>query len=216
MRGVGRDERLHRRRRREQERGRGAGEGPQRAAILVGLPSVVAATGFKALAKLVDRNGDVLLREAVGLSPPELLASPLFHLSYTLGTAVVLVGLGLLFARDAERKAPYRVLELAGLVLFFGVLTVLSLARHRELLYPALVFGGGVAAFAVGARERHVLLVVVPAAFLVLQGWIQYFAKLSDFPLGVLLMGFGLGTLGSAVVFERKVRPRLGELGGWA
>jgi hypothetical protein len=188
-------------------------------AILTGLASVVTAPALNAM-RLIDEQGDELFREALELKfGEELMRNPLFYLSYACGTATVLVALGVVFARgeeESESKWPYRLLELAGLVLFFGTLTILSLARWRELLYPAVLFGGGVAALAVGARERHVLLVVIPGAFLLLNAWIQYFAKLHDVPILLLLLGLGLGILGGGVLFEKKVKPYLPKLKTWA
>ncbi|MBI3722659.1 hypothetical protein HY251_01695 [bacterium] len=186
-------------------------------AMLVGLASVVAAPGFKALERLSNVDADQELLQMLSFrTPDELLEKPLFYFSYVVGTAFVLVGLGLVFARDAEKKWPYRLLEVAGLGLFFATVTVLALARYRELLYPATIFGLGALAIAIGAKERHLVLVGIPAAFLVLNAWIQYFAKLSDaLPLGLLLIGFGIGLVAGGVLLERTIRPRIQELKTW-
>jgi hypothetical protein len=190
--------------------------------ILVGLVSVCVTPGLKALEKLGDprsQGGDALVGEVIHMTDPgQLLAHPLFYLSYASGTSVVLVALGILFARDSEEKWPYRLLELTGLFLYFGLLTILSLSDWRGLVYPAALFGGGIAALAVGAHQRHFVLVLLPAVFLIINTWIQYFAKLYaiDFPLGLALIGFGIGILGGGVLFEKKVRPFLPELKSWA
>src|SRR5581483_5809786 len=121
-------------------------------------------------------------------------------LSYLVGTCGALVGLGVLFAREAPRKLPYRALEVFGTGVFFATLTLLCIGRWRELFYPAVLFGGGLGALGVGVWQRHMLLVALPAAFLVLNAWLQYFAKFSDaVPVALLLMGFGLGLLACGV-----------------
>jgi hypothetical protein len=193
--------------------------GVQILAILVGLSSVATAPIILALAKLATRDADQLFREVLdpGLDMAQRVEHPLFFLSYVVLTASVLVALGLLFARDAERKTPYRIIEAAGLATFLGTITLLSLLRYQDYLYAAVLLGGGLTAIGAGALSRHVLLVVVPAFALVLQVWFQYFAKLTGKAhMGLLLVGFGIGLLATAALFEKRVRPRLGELTTWA
>jgi hypothetical protein len=192
-------------------------EGPQLLAVFAGLVSVTVPPAFTALGRLANLDGDRLLGELLELDFAARVNHPLFCLPYLVGTSGALVALGVLFSRDAERTLPYRALELAGLGAFFLTLTVLSLFRYSEFLYPAVIFGGGLAALGAGVWRRHVILVVVPALFLVLNVWIQYFAKLTEpVPLALLLMGFGIGVLVSGVLFEKKVKPFLPELKTWA
>jgi hypothetical protein len=164
-------------------------------------------------------DGDALFLEVLDpkLSPAERLEHRLFYLPYLVMTAGALVGLAVLFSRGASRKLPYRLLEVAGLLVFFGTLSVLSVARYREFLYPTVLFTGGALALAAGAYARHLLLVVVPALALVVNAWFQYFAKLTGkVPIGLLLVGFGIGIIAGGVTFEMRVRRRLSELKAWA
>jgi hypothetical protein len=191
--------------------------GLQLLGVLAGLVSVLAAPSILALSKLCDHDGMDLLREAFDLPFAERAGHPFFALPYLAGTCGALVALGVVFSRDAERKIPYRALELAGLAAFSGTLTIASLARSGDILYPAVLFAGAAAALAVGAWRRHLLLVIVPGSVLVLNAWIQYFEKLSDdVPLALLLMGFGVSVLVGGVLFERKIRPWLPEMKTWA
>jgi hypothetical protein len=193
-----------------------SGPAIQSLVLMVGLASVTIAPAILALFRLCDQNGDLLFGEVLSLSltPAERLQHRLFYLSYLVGTASALVGLGVLFSRNATSKLPYRLLEVAGLFLFFGTLSLLSLARLQELLYPTVLFAGGLVALGAGAHQRHLVLVTIPAVFLVPNMWIQYFAKLraANIPLGLLLVGFGIAVLVGAIVFERRVRPLLGEM----
>ena len=192
-------------------------QGLQLLSVLAGLVSLVAAPSILAMAKLTDKDGLDLLRDALDVPFAERSAHPFFTLPYLAGTCAALVALGLVFSRDAERKLPYRALELAGIAAFTGTLTVASLARQHDLLYPAVLFTGGGVALGVGVFWRHLLLVVIPGGALVVNAWIQYFEKLSDtVPLALLLMGFGVGVLVGGVLFERKVRPWLPEMKTWA
>lgn len=192
-------------------------QGLQLLSVLAGLVSVVAAPSILAMAKLTDKDGLDLLRDALDVPFAERAAHPFFTLPYLAGTCAALVALGLVFSRDAERKLPYRLLELAGIAAFTVTLTVASLARQHDVLYPAVLFTGGGLALGVGVFCRHLLLVVIPGGALVVNAWIQYFEKLSDtVPLALLLMGFGVGVLVGGVLFERKVRPWLPEMKTWA
>lgn len=134
-----------------------------------------------------------------------------------LGVASALVGMGFLFARDAERKLEYRLLEIAGALLFFGTFTVLSLARHTDTFYPLLILVGGSALLALGVVYKRAALTVVTVSAMIVNVWIQYFAKLSEFlPVWLLSLGFGLALLGCGLVYERKLkRDVLPQLGDW-
>jgi hypothetical protein len=188
-------------------------------AVLDGLASIAIAPTFLAIARLYDQNGDRLFLDLLDprLGPAERVEHPLFYLPYLVITSAVLVTLGLLYSRSAERRAPYRLLEVSGLAIFFGTLSLLSFLRWEEFLYPAVLFAGGFLAIGAGAWGRHVLLVLVPAVALLLQAWFQYFAKLHDkAPIGLLILGFGIGLLAGGTFFEKRVRHRLGELSRWA
>ncbi|MBI3725770.1 hypothetical protein HY251_17725 [bacterium] len=193
-------------------------EGSQIGAILVGLVSLVVAPGLLTLGNLGPKDGDALLGEVLDPKLPfaERLEHPLGFLSHLTLTSVVLVFMGVVFSRSAERKLPYRILEVAGLFLFLGTLSILSCARWNELFYPAVLLVGGLAALVAGVHERHLLLAAIPAVFLVLNMWFQYFAKLSgSLPLGLLLVGFGIGILAGGFFFEKRIRPMTDELRRW-
>ena len=70
---------------------------------------------------------------------------------------------------------------------------------------------------AIGLVKRRVVLVGAAAISLVVETFVQYFAKLHDaLPWGFLALGFGVVLLALAFLFERKVRPHLEELSRWA
>lgn len=188
-------------------------------AVLCGLASLAIAPTLLAIGRLYDQDGDRLFLDLLDprLGLAERVEHPLFYLPWLVLTSAVLVTLGLLFSRGAERRAPYRILEVSGLAIFFGTLSLLSFLRWEELLYPAVLFAGGLLAIGAGAWGRHVLLVVVPAVALLIQAWFQYFAKLhGKAPIGLLILGFGIGLLAGGTFFEKRVRHRLKELSRWA
>ena len=80
------------------------------------------------------------------------------YLSIPLGTSLGLVGLGFLFSRDASRKAGYRMLEVAGLVNFFLLTTLLSLPdADREFFYISLILAGALGSIALFVFPEPIL-----------------------------------------------------------
>jgi hypothetical protein len=183
------------------------GQRLQTSLVLVGATNLVLAPGTLCFRALSHLNADAL---RFGFEGPIVL------LANVVITAAALVSLGAAMGPGATRREPYRLLEVAGLLLFFVVLSLLSIERTDEYLYPAVLFPGAFVALCVGAWKRRLLLVAVPAGFLVPNLCLQYFAKLSgQFPFALLLIGFGLGMLVGGIFFELRVRPRLRELGSW-
>ena len=108
-------------------------------------------------------------------------------------------------------------LEGAGILLYFGTLTVLSLARLTDWLYPLLILGGGAVVIGLGVHQRRALLVACAALALLLNLWLQYFAKLHDrLPTFGLLLGFGLGLVAFGLLYERRVKKILPVLREWS
>ena len=61
------------------------------------------------------------------------------------------------------------------------------------------------------------LLVAVASGFLLLNGFVQYFAKLHEaVHWGLLAVGFGVALLGLAILYEKKVKHLLPKLKQWA
>ncbi len=184
--------------------------------VLAGLTAVVPAAGILCLINCIDRDGLELLEEA--MAPGAIFESRFVYLSAVLAISGGLTALGWLFSRHAERKAGYRLLEGAGLTLFFSVVTILSLPdADQELFYAALVLLGGAAVVGLGVVSRRTVLVAVGAGGLILNLFIQYFAKLSQVAhWGFVAVGFGLLLLALAVVYERKVKALLPAMKEWA
>jgi len=179
----------------------------QTAFVIVGAMNLVLAPGVLCYRAFSHLDGDEL---RLGLE------SPLVLLGYVVATSVALVAVGTAPGPNVPRREPYRLLEVAGLLLFLVVLSLLSIQRTDAYLYPAVLFPGAFVALCVGAWRRHLLLVVIPAGFLVPNLCLQYVAKLSGrFPFALLLIGFGVGTLAGGIIFELRVRPRLRQLRSW-
>ncbi|RMG10517.1 MAG: hypothetical protein D6731_17310 [Planctomycetota bacterium] len=183
----------------------------------LGLVNALCAPLVFALVRCADRDGWKLLEEAVS-SGGRVHETRFVFLSMPLGIALALVALGIHFSRDAERKLPYRMVEGAGLLAYFGLLTVLSFAHPvRDTFYVFLLLAGGALALGAGLRLRRAMLVWVAGPALLLTLVVQYFAKLSQVaPFGLVAVGFGLLLLGAAVLYERKLKQLLGETKGWA
>ena len=184
--------------------------------LVTGLASTCVGPASLCLYRCGGKSGWELLGE--GLKSAGKVHETLWvYVAMVLGVASALVGMGFLFARDAERKLEYRLLEIAGALLFFGTFTVLSLARHTDTFYPLLILVGGSALLALGVVYKRAALTVVTVAAMIVNLWIQYFAKLSDyFPMWLLSLGFGLALLGCGLVYERKLkRDVLPQLGDW-
>lgn len=191
--------------------------GRQVATILPALGPLCFAPAVLCLVKCWGQDGLTMLTDSIAAGGKPGEASAWTYLASVEGTAAVLVGLSLLFSGRAASKVAYRLLEAAGMLLHFGTLTLLSLSRLEDWFYPALIFAGGGAIIAVGAWQRRALLVAAAAPALVLNLWIQYFAKLKDHLPGFgLVLGFGLGMLAFGLIFEHKVKRALPTLKGWS
>jgi hypothetical protein len=164
----------------------------------VGVVSVVGAPGFLALVHL---DG----------------AKSAFHLFIALGVGAFLVLLSYVLSARAASKASYRVLEAAGLMLFFGLLTIDSLAKIDSWEYPAILLAGAAVVLSLGVSTKRAALVAIAGAALVLNVWIQYFGKLKEYvPVSLLCVGFGVALLVGGVLFEKKMRPLLPAMKAWA
>ncbi len=184
--------------------------------VLVGLAQSTCALAILALAHCGGEAGFALMEDAMR-SPQAMVTGAFAYLELVLGLSLGLVGLGWLFSRDAERKTDYRLLEVAGLSLFGFVFTVLSLTETDDFFYPLVILGGGVLVLVLGVVSRRAALVLVATVLLLVNLWIQYFAKLYDHvPLALLLLGFGLAVLAGGILYERRVRHLLPELKTWA
>jgi hypothetical protein len=72
------------------------------------------------------------------------------------------------------------------------------------------------ALLALGAATRRAAVLLVSAAALIVNLWIQYFVQLEGaFPLSVRLVGFGVGLLVGGVLYEQQVRHRISLLRDW-
>lgn len=186
--------------------------------LLLILPALLPTTftpGILCLVNCAGRDGMVLLQEALS-SGGRVHETRFAYLASVVGISGVLVGLAFLFASRAASRAGYRVLEAAGLLLFFGTTSLLSFMRLEDWFYPLLIFGGGALVIALGAWQRRALLVACAVPVLVLNLWVQYFAKLADHvPTFGLVLGFGVGLMGFGLLFERRVKHALPTLREW-
>ncbi|MBX3472706.1 MAG: hypothetical protein KF878_38120, partial [Planctomycetes bacterium] len=187
--------------------------------VLVILPALVPTafcSGVLCLARCGGKRGDELLAEALG-TLGRVHETDFAALASVVGAAGVFVGLAFLFAPRAASKAPYRLLEVSGLLLFFGTLTLLSLLKVTDWFYPLLLLVGGAAVIGLGVWQRRAVLVAAAALALVLNLWLQYFVKLYDrVHMFGLLLGFGLGLIVFALLYERRVKRVLPVLREWA
>lgn len=191
--------------------------GAQIVTVLLGLINVLFSPAVHCLERCMDRDGLQLLFEALE-SAGRVYETRFVYLSIPLGTAMGLVAMGYLFSQGATRKAAYRILEVAGLLNFFVLLTLLTLPRcDREFFYITVLTLGGLGVMALGVWGRRAMLVGTASVALLLNLVIQYFAKLSQVMHGGLVaVGFGLGLLGLAILYERKVKGLLPQLKTWA
>lgn len=187
--------------------------------VLTILPALVPATlapFLLCLAKCAGRDGVVLLGEALQ-TLGKVHETRFAFLASVVGASSVLVGLGFVFAPRAASRAAYRLLEAAGLLLFFGTFTILSLARVEDWFYPLVLLVGVAVIIALGVWQRRAVLVACAGLALVLNLWLQYFAKLHEhLPTFGLLLGFGIGLLGFGLLYERRVKRILPVLREWA
>jgi len=186
------------------------------AATASALPSAALTPAVFAVVECFDRDGFALLREALD-TLGRVHETRFVYLSIVTGVAGVLVLLGALFSRDAERKLGYRLIEVAGLLLFFGAFTLLSLPdADEDLFYAGTLLLGGGAVVGLGLWARRAMLVVIAGAALLLNAFVQYFAKLGDaLHWSLLTVGFGLALLGLGFLYERRVKHLLPQLKEW-
>ncbi|MCO5171039.1 MAG: hypothetical protein M9894_32345 [Planctomycetes bacterium] len=185
-------------------------------AILPALVPTAFCSGVLCLAKCGGVAGDDLLVEALQ-TLGRVHESRFAYLASVVGASAVFVGLAFLFAPRAASKAPYRLLEIAGLLLFFGALTLLSILKMSDWFYPLVLLIGGATVIGLGVWQRRAVLVAAAALALVLNLWLQYFAKLHDrVPTFGLLLGFGVGLLVFGLLYERRVKRVLPVLRQWA
>jgi len=192
-------------------------ENLQLGAIAVGLLNVLLTPGLACLQHCGDKDGLKLVEEAFS-QIGNFNETTLVYLSMPLGTSLGLVGLGFLFSRDAKRKLPYRVLEAAGLLNALGLLTLLSLPQVRDdLFFIGLLLAFGFAAVAIGVFARRAMYVSIASIALVINLFVQYFAKLTAIgvPWGFLAVGFGIALLGLAIFYERRVKSFIPKLKEW-
>lgn len=192
-------------------------ESLQLGAIGVGLLNVLLTPGLACLERCGDKDGLKLLEEAMA-QVGNFNETTLVYLSMPLGTSLGLVGLGFLFSRDAERKLPYRLLEAAGLLNALGLLTLLSFPDVKDdVFYIGLLLLFGFAAVAVGVFARRAMYVSIASVALVINLFVQYFAKLTAIgvPWGFLAVGFGIALLGLAIFYERRIKGFIPKLREW-
>lgn len=184
--------------------------------LLMGLFNAVAAPGLLALVHCAGHDGGTLLAAALE-GPVEMVTTDFVYIELVLGIAGSLIALGWLFSEQSRDKLGYRLVEVAGLLLFFGVMTLLSLFEPDDYLSPLVVLVGGLCVLGLGMRSKRAALVLAAAIGLLVNLSIQYFAKLSDvFPIFLLVLGFGLGFLALGILYERKIRHLLPELKTWS
>ena len=173
-------------------------------AVLAGLFGVMAATDLRVF-HAIDSSG----------SGSGWLGS--HGLDWALLAAVSAALLALSYAVTARvGRARFRLLEIAALGQFYGLLTLQTLATQHELQPAALVLASSAALLTLGVVTRRAAVMALSAAALILNAWIQYFVRLEDvFPLSVRLVGFGVGLLVGGVLYEQQLRHRLAQLRDW-
>ncbi len=190
--------------------------GRQLLVAILGTLQAVFATGILALVHCGGRGGRELLDDLLA-SPGGLLDTRFAWLSAAIGVATGLVGVAALLSRRARRPLAYRFVEAAGILLFFFVLTILSLLETDDVVYPLVVLGWGTGLLVAGILGERVMLVLGAVVGLSLNAWVQYFARLHGvLPTPLLMIGFGLSILVAGVLYERKVKGLLAGMKGWA
>ena len=87
----------------------------------------------------------------------------------------------------------------------------------EDWFYPLVLLVGGAVVIGLGVWQRRAVLVASAALALLLNLWLQYFAKLHDrVPTFGLLLGFGVGLLAFGLLYERRVKRALPALKEWA
>jgi hypothetical protein len=116
----------------------------------------------------------------------------------------------------AVSKPTYRLVELTGLIQFFGTATVLSLFHDTGTFYPALVFVTGAVVLVVALVTRRASLLFASAIALLVNLSLQYFIRLNHLlPTAVLIIGFGVVLLGLGLAYERRLKRLLPLLRAW-
>ena len=185
--------------------------------ICVGLANVLILPGLACLRKCEGRRGGELFEDAL-THAGRVHESDLVFLSIPLGVSLGLVAMGFIFSREAERRWPYRILECAGLLNAFGLLTLLSFGDiQSDFFYIGLLLVGGFTALGVGLYAQRAMLTYVAAPVLLLNLFVHYFAKLTaaGVPWALEAVGFGVALLVLAISYERWVKRYLPRLQDW-
>ncbi len=185
-------------------------------------PSSIDIVGFAGIACALAPSAVACISKTFGASLDDLLAAHaqgpaglLYLVVFIIADAAILA---IALAADHLEAIERRGVELASVGAFFGVFGLLCLPHlERDYLFMSILFAGGALMIAVGLVKRRVVLVGAAAISLVVETFVQYFAKLHEaLPWGFLALGFGVVLLALAFLFERKVRPHLEELSRWA
>jgi hypothetical protein len=180
--------------------------GSQTATVLIGVVNAALPTSLLFLVGCAAADG-----------LPTLLGPHGRHVVALVGASALLVACGYAFGRGTVKKEAYRLVELAGLVQFFGAFTVAAAIRYDDWFYAACCIGAGAGVLALGVGTRRATLAVLASVALVANLSIQYFAKLREaLPTSMLVIGFGLALLVGGVLYERRVRDVLPRLREWA
>lgn len=189
----------------------------QLAVIGVGLLNVILLPGVRALDACFGKPGHELLADAAN-HVGRFHESILIYLSMPLGASFGLVAMGFIFSRQAARRLPYRVLEVAGLLNAFLLLSVLSLGDlQADFFYVGLFFLAALLTLGVGVYAKRAMLVGVATVALLLNLFVHYFAKLTaaGAPWALEAFGFGVALLVLGISYERWVKDFLPRLKEW-
>ncbi len=158
---------------------------------------------------------DLRVFHAIGSSGSGWLGS--HGLDWTLMAGVSAALLALSYAVTARvGRERFRLLEIAALGQFYGLLTLQTLTTQHELQPAALVLCSSAALLTLGVVTRRAAVMSLSAVALILNAWIQYFVRMEDvFPLSVRLVGFGVGLLVGGVLYEQQLRHRIAQLRRW-
>lgn len=141
-------------------------------------------------------------------------------LPYFAAWAIGAVGLsiyGYVASGRAVSKPTYRLVELTGLLQFFGAATILSLVNDTGTFYPALIFVTAAVVLAAALITRRASLLFASAIALLVNLSLQYFVRLHHLlPTAVLIIGFGVVLLGLGLAYERRVKRLLPLLRAWS
>lgn len=197
-------------------------------AVVVGLALLIACVRLPALQSKGEARTELIFAALVGvMASPDLRVlhaidrlgreGDLSRMGWiTMGVAsLALVGLSYALTGRVRRE-QHRLLELAALGQLFALLTLRVLADDRELAPAVAALGGAALTTALGALTRRAWVMLLGAAALGVNVWIQYFVRLAEaLPLSVRLVGFGVALLLSGVIYEQKLRHQLAALREW-